>query len=108
MNLREATLFLCNFILYFISTQNRAYAVSFYASRLQHSSSSYRVCIETKFILELADVSNQFLFPLEVRNIGIPLSERDYSKYHSRFFQKDELLAKGGTGLSYFCCQMLF
>ena len=62
---------------------------------VQYSSSSYRVGFETKFILELADVSNEFLFPFEVRKIGIPLYERDDSKYHSRFFQKDELLAKG-------------
>ena len=33
---------------------------------VQHSSSSYRLGFETKFILELADVSNEFLFPLEV------------------------------------------
>ena len=62
---------------------------------MQHSSLSFTVGFETKFIIELADVSNEFLFPLEVRKIGIPPYERDASKYHSRFFQKDELLAKG-------------
>ena len=74
---------------------------------VQHSSSSYRVGFETKFILELADVSNEFLFPFEVRKIGTPLYERDDSKYHSRFFQKDELLAKGKQDCHIFtvrCC----
>ena len=95
-------------ILFMISFQYKTYAVSFCASRLQHCSSRYRVGIETKLIIELADIPNEFLFPLEVRNISIPLYERDDSKCHSRCFQKDELSAKGETGLSYFCCQMLF
>ena len=39
---------------------------SYYLSSLKH-------CNFTSRFLELSDFSNQFLFPLEVRKIGIPL-----------------------------------
>ena len=105
---RNHITFLRNFILDFISVQILSLRRVILCNIPLHVIDCIESVLKPSFILELADVSSEFLSPLKVRKIGVPLYERDEIKYHSRCFQKDELLAKGETGLSYICCQMLF
>ena len=102
---RHHIMFLCNFILDFFLVQIlslRRFILCNIPLQVIES------VLKLSFMLAQADVSSEFLFPLEARKICIPLYERDEIKYHSRCFQRDELLAKGETGLSHMCCQMMF